>query len=270
MTYGQVSSYNYITLRGIGTDVGVAGESSVASYEDGVYTGSLLSQRVPGFDLERIEVLRGPQGTLYGRNADGGVINYITKAPSFEPEANLALAYGKYDELQIDAGATGGIIEDRLAGRIYIVLDEDEYDLSTAAVRAALMFTPSEDFRLTVRGGYANHETSAAYTVLSASPTGLPFADPLTNVTGGPYGTAPLGIFSMPAQFFLEEPEALECRGLALRRESSQFQRDDRLGFGDLRLQVDHRVPVRSSGVRSGCPRRRNPGGLLPSAHTRV
>ncbi len=227
MTYGQQSSYNFITLRGIGGDVTVSAESSVASYEDGVYTGSLLSQQVPGFDLERIEVLRGPQGTLYGRNSDGGVVNYISKAPSFEPEANLAVAYGKYNELQIDAGATGGIIEDKLAGRISvryekhdgyrhnIVLDEDEYDLSTAAVRVALLFTPSEDFSLTVRGGYASHETSAAYTVLSATPTGLPGTDPLTNITGGPYGTAPLGIFSMPAQFFIDAPGLMSPADIA-------------------------------------------------------
>jgi iron complex outermembrane receptor protein len=218
MTYGQQSSYNFITLRGIGGDVTVSAEASVASYEDGIYTGSLLSQQVPGFDLERIEVLRGPQGTLYGRNADGGVINYITKPPSFEPEANLAVSYGKYNAVQVDAGATGALIEDKLAGRLSvrytrhdgyrrnIVSGDDEYDLRNVAVRGALEFTPSEDFTLTVRGAYADNVTSAGYTVLSATPTGLPGADPLTNVTGGPYGTAPLGIFSMPAQFFLDVP----------------------------------------------------------------
>ncbi len=186
MTYGQQSSYNFITLRGIGTDVTVSAESSVASYEDGVYTGSLLSQQVPSFDLERIEVLRGPQGTLYGRNADGGVVNYISKAPRFEPEANAAVSYGKYNAVQVDAGATGALIDEKLAGRISvrwgqhdgyrrnIVTGEKEYDLENAAVRGALLFTPSEDFSLTVRGGYANHETSSAYTVLSSNPTGLP------------------------------------------------------------------------------------------------
>jgi iron complex outermembrane receptor protein len=211
MTYGQQSSYNFITLRGIGGDVTVSAEASVASYQDGVYTGSLLSQQVPGFDLERIEVLRGPQGTLYGRNADGGVINYISKAPSFEPEANLALQYRKYNEVKVDAGATGGLIEDKLAGRISvryerhdgyrenIVTGDDEYDLKHVGVNTALRFTPSEDFVLTLRGGYSSHTTSAAYTSLSAEPTGLPGTDPLTNLFGGPFGVLPLGTFSLSA-----------------------------------------------------------------------
>src|SRR5262249_49942881 len=121
MTYGQLSSYSFITLRGIGTDlVTTSGEPGVATYEDNVYTGSLFQQDVPDFDLERIEILRGPQGTLYGRNANGGVVNYITKAPSLDPGADLAVTYGDYNTVQVDACATGALIGDVVAGRFSI------------------------------------------------------------------------------------------------------------------------------------------------------
>jgi iron complex outermembrane recepter protein len=217
MTYGNNAGYSFLTIRGVGTDLTTtSGEPSVATYEDGIYTGQ-ASQHIPGFDLERIEVLRGPQGTLYGRNAVGGVVNFISKLPSFEPEANVGVAYGNYNTVQIDAGATGGIVDETLAGRIGVRYEshdgyrhnrfsgDDEYELDQFSLRAALLFTPSEDFSITVRGGFSEHQTSNSYMLISSllHPSA---ADPLTNITGGPYGTAPLGIFSMPAQFFIDNP----------------------------------------------------------------
>jgi len=89
MTFGYQSGYTYLTLRGVGNDTTVNAESSVATYLDGVYTGALISESVPSYDLARIEVLRGPQGTLYGRNTTGGVINYITRDPSFTPGGDV-------------------------------------------------------------------------------------------------------------------------------------------------------------------------------------
>ncbi|MYF09402.1 MAG: TonB-dependent receptor plug domain-containing protein [Gammaproteobacteria bacterium] len=94
LTYGMQSTYSLVAIRGVGSDVVTTAEPSIATYEDGVYTGLSFNHNVPGFDLERIEVLRGPQGTLYGRNAVGGVVNFISKQPSFEPEANVVATVG--------------------------------------------------------------------------------------------------------------------------------------------------------------------------------
>jgi iron complex outermembrane receptor protein len=233
LTFGMQSSYTLVAIRGIGTDVTTVSEPSVATYEDGVYTGSLFQQNVPGYDLERIEVLRGPQGTLYGRNADGGVINYVSKPPSFDPEANLSVSYGDYDATQVDAGGSMALIPDLVAGRIgvrYATRDpyrdnrvngvEDFDELDQTAVRGALLIEPSEDFSITLRAGYGSNKTTQAYQLISSAPvplvtedTGEPIAsaDPfgLTNLTGGPYGPLPLGIFSAPAQFFLDNPGLL-------------------------------------------------------------
>ncbi|MEP7242980.1 MAG: TonB-dependent receptor plug domain-containing protein, partial [Gammaproteobacteria bacterium] len=87
-----------IYIRGIGYSSVVGGsDSSTAFHSDGVYI-SRSAGAVPAFmDVERIEVLRGPQGTLYGRNATGGSVNVITKGPGKEPEYEASLTMGNYD-----------------------------------------------------------------------------------------------------------------------------------------------------------------------------
>ena len=89
MSYTELQGFAQTSIRGVGTDLtNLANETAIAMYQDGVYRGATFSQTVPQFDMERIEVLRGPQGTLYGRNATGGAINIITRMPSQTPEFN--------------------------------------------------------------------------------------------------------------------------------------------------------------------------------------
>ena len=106
-------------IRGVGTVGDNPGlESSVAVFIDGVYrsrTGSGLNELG---EIERIEVLRGPQGTLFGRNASAGLINIITVSPSFELGGNAEATYGNYDYYRLAGGITGPIIADKLAARI--------------------------------------------------------------------------------------------------------------------------------------------------------
>lgn len=99
-------------IRGIGTEnFTVGGDPGVATYVDGAYIARSSSGIFDFFDVERVEVLRGPQGTLYGRNATGGVINVISKAPTDYLEVRGSFTYGNYDTMRGEAAISGPITE---------------------------------------------------------------------------------------------------------------------------------------------------------------
>ena len=100
--YGRtVTAY----IRGIGqNDFNLAFEPGVSMYVDDQYYALLVGSTFDLLDLERVEVLRGPQGTLFGRNAIGGAVNLISKAPSADPEGYIDVATGSYDRLDLRAG----------------------------------------------------------------------------------------------------------------------------------------------------------------------
>ena len=150
-----------IFIRGIGVnDFNPSTASAVGVYVDGVYVASPLAQMAGFYDLQQVEVLRGPQGTLYGRNTTGGAINVTTKKPTSTPQGDLAVDYGRFDTLNVQAGFGGPLAGDALAFRIAGLYDKsDGYtlnrltgnkgnDAERKAVRAALRYTP--DSKLTV------------------------------------------------------------------------------------------------------------------------
>lgn len=99
-------------LRGIGTQAGTAGtEGAVAVYIDGVYLPNAISSAFSLNNVQRIEVLKGPQGTLFGRNATGGLIHVFTRDPAYVPEFKATLGYGNYDTKTASFYATGGLSE---------------------------------------------------------------------------------------------------------------------------------------------------------------
>ena len=111
---GQTQLY----IRGIGSNEdGAAGDQSVVVFVDEVYIGRSAGQDVDLFDLERVEVLRGPQGTLFGRNVVGGAVNVITKKPGDEPEVVLEGSFGSYDLVTL-RGLASGPIADNLYGKL--------------------------------------------------------------------------------------------------------------------------------------------------------
>lgn len=99
-------------LRGVGNAViSVGNESSTALYIDGVYYSRLPAVFFELSDVERVEVLKGPQGTLFGRNASGGLIHVITREPGNAWESNVSVGYGNYDSVRFSGFAGGPIAE---------------------------------------------------------------------------------------------------------------------------------------------------------------
>lgn len=109
---GLVFSQNgaaFTTLRGVGTSQpGSAVESGVATNIDSVYIGRASAVQAY-YDLESVEVLRGPQGTLYGRNATGGAININSARPTQDLSVGAIMGYGNYDRIKLEAFASGGL-----------------------------------------------------------------------------------------------------------------------------------------------------------------
>jgi iron complex outermembrane recepter protein len=108
-------------LRGIGNVTVVGGENAVAFYIDGVFLQRTSSNLMSFNNIERVEVLKGPQGTLFGRNAVGGLIHVITREPSQTPELEVSLGYGSYNEFTANLFATGGLT-DNLAASVAVNL----------------------------------------------------------------------------------------------------------------------------------------------------
>ncbi|MEZ6024304.1 MAG: TonB-dependent receptor plug domain-containing protein, partial [Hyphomonadaceae bacterium] len=104
-------SYTYV--RGAGTNVIDSGaDPSVAYFLDEVYLGGTAGLQFDLLDIQRIEVLKGPQGTLFGRNAAAGAISIITQSPSDEFEANASLTAGDYGLINVHGGITGPLTSD--------------------------------------------------------------------------------------------------------------------------------------------------------------
>lgn len=97
-------------LRGVGTSSSIAGvESSVAVYVDGAYFSRLPSAFFDLSSVERVEVLKGPQGTLFGRNSTGGVINVVTRKPSYDTTFQASVGYGRFDAVNANAYVSTGL-----------------------------------------------------------------------------------------------------------------------------------------------------------------
>jgi iron complex outermembrane recepter protein len=107
-----------LNIRGVQlNDFGNGNEPPVGYYVDEVYLGTLGAHISDIFDVERVEILKGPQGTLFGRNTTGGLVHWITNKPTNEFEGYASLQYGSYDQISAE-GAVGGLLADGIRGRI--------------------------------------------------------------------------------------------------------------------------------------------------------
>ena len=108
------------TLRGVGfSDISLGGRPTVSIYEDEAPIPFSIETRGASLDLERVEVLKGPQGTLFGQNATGGTINYIAAKPTKDLEAGASVSYGSYNAVDAE-GFVSGPITDTLAARFSV------------------------------------------------------------------------------------------------------------------------------------------------------
>jgi len=163
------------TIRGIGGRNGSTGnEGNVAVYVDGVYQAQPFGNLFNLADIDQIEVLKGPQVTLYGRNATGGAINVRTRAPSFTPVGKFSASYGSYDYHAGSAYLSGPLSNDIAASVAVsgfadngyidnIFLHEKEGESSTISVRGKLLWKPSDRFDITFNGFYASSNFPEAY-----------------------------------------------------------------------------------------------------------
>ena len=107
---GDSANIALFSIRGVNQgDFAEGQEAPVAIYMDEAYLSSPGSSGAPAFDIERIEVLRGPQGTLYGRNATGGLVHYISEKPSEDFAASVDITAGDYGQLGITTVLNGGL-----------------------------------------------------------------------------------------------------------------------------------------------------------------
>src|SRR5690606_4097133 len=93
-------------------------DGSVGVFLDGVYLGRQGMSLYDLVDLQRVEVLRGPQGTLYGKNTSAGAINISSRAPTFEPEGSAEVSFGEYGLRQYRGTVSGALVDGVLAGRL--------------------------------------------------------------------------------------------------------------------------------------------------------
>ena len=163
---GSSNKDRSVFIRGVGTITTSPGvEPSVATVIDGVVLARPGQSTLDLLDIERIEVLRGPQGTLFGKNASAGVINVVSKAPSSTLSANGDLGYYEGNEYRIRLGVSGPLSEKigfSLTG-LYAGFDGNVRNVATGedvngykrrGVRGKLVFDPTETLKLTVAADY--------------------------------------------------------------------------------------------------------------------
>ncbi|RAV28956.1 TonB-dependent receptor [Sinomicrobium soli] len=162
-----------LNIRGLGSTFGLTNDGidpGVGFYVDGVYYARPAVTTLDFIDIDRIEVLRGPQGTLFGKNTTAGAFNITTRKASFDPSSSFETSFGKYGFVQAKSSVTGGLIADKLAGRISfsgthrngtiynVARDEHVNTLNNIGFRGQLLFTPNEDIDITLIGDISSQK----------------------------------------------------------------------------------------------------------------
>jgi iron complex outermembrane receptor protein len=184
-------------IRGVGSnDDGATSDQSVPLFIDEQYIPRTAGQVVDLFDLERVEVLRGPQGTLFGRNAAGGAIHLITKKPSETPEARIEATYGNLNAVNLQ-GFVSGPISGRLLGKLSVssrrrdgymesvmaeypniasnvnlanLRDARFLNINSDSIRGAVRYLASENLEINVSASYSARQESGTMRYFTPGP----------------------------------------------------------------------------------------------------
>ncbi len=179
-SFSDRPSQSFPALRGVGTPIeGLGVDQGVAVYIDGVLVDSAIANLISVLDLERVEVLRGPQGTLYGRNAIGGVINLVSRTPGDEFTARVRAGVGNYRFHEVGLSVEGPLVPGKLSARIGGVYQSnndawyrnnassftgkksaDNGTADNVTARLVLAYEPAANWQIRLSGDYSNSDST--------------------------------------------------------------------------------------------------------------
>jgi iron complex outermembrane recepter protein len=236
--FGDSTNPNFF-LRGIGLlDFGDVAETPVGFYQDEVYLATQASQGLQLFDIERVEVLKGPQGTLYGRNTTGGVVNIVTAEPGTSFGGQASAQVGSFGQTIVEAAA-GGPVVDKVGVRLAVKLNRDNGfqrsastgiggfgQTSTIAARGKIKFDLGAGSDLLLIGAYSHaNQRSPLYPLF-----GLLEADLTTLCSQEQAATG--ACFNQIGERFIDNPRRGFSEDTNPRSKLDQYGATARLRFG--------------------------------------
>ena len=224
-------------VRGItSTGANLGENSNVAMYIDGIYQPQQIATLIDLPDVQQIEVLKGPQGALYGQNATGGAILINSMAPSFTNTGKLSASYGNFNDVQLRGYVSGpitntlaasisGAYQDHDGFRRHVVTGARDLGLTAKVVRGKLLYKPSDSASITASAYYAKRRDSAMYAGFALNGNSIGHAANLTGLLGpigGPLFPVPATPDPIKASQFSASPDVftqIRSKGVSLRGE---------------------------------------------------
>ena len=194
-----------VYIRGVGqTDFVPSADPGVGIYVDGVYMARSIGSVLDLIDVDRVEILRGPQGTLFGRNTTGGAVSIHTQKPSEDFSAKLRVKVGSDDKLDVVGKVNGALAENLFANLTLASLNQDGYvvnpdtgldtgDTEKMAMRGALRWLMTDDIEVNISGDYMRARENGQATQSSMDPSRVILLEPGSGGFNHNFLTGPLG-----------------------------------------------------------------------------